>query len=134
MAGQRQCRAGRRVFGGIVQQVDQHTLHQHRIHMQQRQAGWQIGAYHMPGQAAVHLPQGTAHQLFGGQPFALEMHAALLHARHGQQVVHQLLQCLGLVADLHQHVCRRTRRHPWQGRLGCAQNTGQRRTQIVRHR
>ena len=86
----------------------------------------------MSGQSLAHLRQRAAHQFVHRQPFTLELHAALLQARHGQQVVHQLLQRLCLIANLHQHVMRRPLRRMWQGRLGRAQNARQRRAQIMR--
>ncbi|KEH09535.1 hypothetical protein GY14_12305 [Delftia tsuruhatensis] len=128
--GQR--RAGRRVLGGVVQQVDQHALHEHGIELQQRQAGGHVGTHGMLVQARAHLAQRAADHFIQRQPFALQVHAALLQARHVQQVLHQSLHGLGLDADLLQHVGCAARRHMALRGLGRAQDGGQRRAQVVR--
>ncbi|SQE13500.1 hypothetical protein BP312_01351 [Bordetella pertussis] len=128
--------AGRRVFGGIFQQVAQHPFDQDAIAFHQRQGRKRRDRDGAILQRGVHGRQGRAHQFLDRLPLAPQRRIVALQPRHVQQVDDQRVHAPRLV--LHGgHGFERGRRHgggrALQG-LGHAEQAGQRRAQIVRDR
>ena len=128
--------ASRRVLGRVFQQVAEHALDQHAVAFHQRQLG-QAGHRHLVrGQWFAHGRQRRAHQFLYRLPFQPQRRVAALQPGHVQQVGHQRMHALGLVAHRADGVLHIGRQHGLLAcqRVGHADQAGQRRAQVVRHR
>jgi len=83
----------------VLQQVDEHLLHEHRVHRDHRQLRGEIDGDRARCELRLEASERRAHQLLHGDPLALRREAAGLQPGHIEQVRHQALQALRLVAD-----------------------------------
>ena len=93
-------RAGGRVLAGVLQQVAQHALEQHRIHVHQRQVRRQRRRARAADRAcrpslASALPTASS----SGSHCRLQLHLARLQPRHVEQVVHLRAHAQRRLAD-----------------------------------
>ena len=75
-----------RVLRGILEQIGEQPLHQHRVHLQQRQVGRQRDACRMAREHAPARSECSADGFLEQRPLALELQAARLQPRHVEQV------------------------------------------------
>ena len=128
---------GRRVFGGVVENVDQHLLDEDRVDVEDRHVGRDLHLDLQGGERPRHLLERPADDLAQIDPFAVRLQRAVAEPGHVEQVLDEAVQPLALLEDgLHElravGIGQRavTARQP--GRR--ADDRDQRRTQIVRHR
>ena len=121
--------------GRVFQQVAEHALDQHAVAFHQRQLG-QAGHRHLVrGQWFAHGRQRRAHQFLYRLPFQPQRRVAALQPGHVQWLATSACM-LGLVAhraDGVLHIGRQRGLLACQ-RVGHADQAGQRRAQVVRHR
>ncbi|MNQ69349.1 hypothetical protein D3C85_839400 [compost metagenome] len=128
--------AGRRVLGGVFQQIAQHAFDQYAVAFHQRQLRQTGHRDPVRGQRLPHGRKRGAHQFFDGLPFQAQRGVAVLQPRHVQQIGNQRVHSLCLVAhgaDGFLDVRGQSGLLAHQ-RVGHAHQAGQRRAQIVRDR
>ena len=128
--------AGRRVLGGIFQQIAEHPFDQHAVAFDQRQPGQAVDRDPMRRQRFAHGGQRGADQFLDRLPLQPQRGVAALQPRHVEQVGDQRVHALRLVAHSADGVLDVGRQRvlaPRQ-RVGHADQAGERRAQVVRDR
>ena len=125
-----------RVLGRVLEQVAEHALDQHRIDVDQRQTGRELGAQLVADQCRADRLQRRADDLLDRLPSALELDRAALQPRHVEQVVDHRIHAPRLGADraCHRQRLGQQRRRAARQRVGQPVECGQWRAQIVRQR
>ena len=90
---------GRRVAGGVGQQVAQHLGHPPPVGQHQGQVGRHVNLQGVPAPAAAEGVPGPVHQHHRLGGFGQHRQGARLDAGHVQQVGHQVVHVVGLVLD-----------------------------------
>ena len=107
LAVQRRCdldpTTGRRVFGGVVENVDQHLLDENRVDVEDRHVLRDLHFDVQRGERPRHLLERPADDLAQIDPFAVRLQRAVAEPGHVEQVLDEAVQPLALLEDgLHQ--------------------------------
>src|SRR5205823_9933526 len=78
--------AGRRIFRGIVEQIEQHLLEQHRVNAQHRQAWFDVDLDAVPGQDIPGSLQCRADDFGDVAQFELELDGTGFETRHIDEI------------------------------------------------
>ena len=92
-------RAGRRIFRGIVEQVEQHLLEQHGIERQHRQVGGELDLDLVLREDLAGAPQRAADDLAEVVQRGVGHDRAGFELGHVEQVGDEAVEPLGLVDD-----------------------------------
>ena len=91
--------ARRRILGGVVEQVDQHLLQEHRVEGQHRQLGLDVELDAMLGQHPGAALQRRAGGLADIDHLTVQFDGAGLEPGHVEQVANEAVQPLALLED-----------------------------------
>ncbi len=91
--------AGRGVLRGVVEDVDQHLLDQHRIGVEQRHGRRDRHPQAMRCQRLGELPGRAADDLAQVDPVAVRLQRAVAEAGHVEQVLDEAIEPLALLED-----------------------------------
>ena len=129
--------AGGRIFRGIVQQVEQHLLEQHRVEFQHRQVGGKIKRDLVSRQHLAGAPQRAADDLADILPRRIRHDRAGFQLGHVEQIGDEAVEPLGLVDHGGEQIALfGVGQGRWRDRAACggAEHRGERRLEIVRDR
>ncbi len=92
-------RPHRGVFGGIVEEVEQHLLEQHGVEVQHRQIGGEVELDLVPGEDRRGAFERAADQLGEIDRPQPRRHGARFEPRHVEEIGDKAVEPLGLLAD-----------------------------------
>jgi len=127
-------RPRRRVFDGVVDEVDEHLNNQMRVHAHQHQIVGSGDADAVLAAAAADVAQSLGNGLVHQLRHRPQLHRAVLNAGDREQIFHQTDEPLGVVVNVLVQLAlfvRRDRLAVFQQHAGAARNRGQRRAQVV---
>ena len=96
---QAEAAAGGRVCEGVVDEVAQHALHQHRINPQQRQVVLERHPELQGLQGMLARLHGAGNQLINRHPLPCKRHRLTLKPRQIEQITRQRVRAQGLAPD-----------------------------------
>src|SRR5437588_777553 len=89
--------AGRRIFGGVVEQIEQHLLDEDRVEPQHRQIGGDGDFDAMPGENFASSPYGRADDVAQVEEIEAQLDRAGFEAGHVEQIADEAVEALGFV-------------------------------------
>src|SRR5436190_5054542 len=87
----------RRVFGGVVEQIEQHLLEQYGVEPEHRQIVGDVQLHVMAPEHAAGPPQRRAEDFADVEEVELEVDCAGFEAGHVEQIADEAVETLGLI-------------------------------------